>query len=255
MGAKKAAAQGEKNGVNKTAFVLGFPGAMKAKEIVDKAKEQGISLSEKHVATIRSKARAKDKPAPAAAKAAAPAQKASPAAKRGRKGRRGPGRPRRAVVAHQAAPVRAAAPRPAASNGASERDFLRLVIDVGLLKASALLDDVRAKLMSLGGAGGGSRPAAAGSPSAPAAPRAAPSGPKKGTGRGRGGRRSSADIGDMVERIVVLLRKHKAGLLAEKLRANLGLSRNAIQRPIAQALADKKISKVGEKRSTTYFAA
>ena len=58
----------------------------------------------------------------------------------------------------------------------------------------------------------------------------------------------------MIEKIVVLLKKHKGGLLAEKLRSNLGLSRNAIQRPIAQALTDGKITKTGEKRSTTYFA-
>jgi hypothetical protein len=43
---------------NKSAFVRSLPEAMSLKEVVAKAKEQGITLSEKHVSAIRSLARA-----------------------------------------------------------------------------------------------------------------------------------------------------------------------------------------------------
>jgi carnitine O-acetyltransferase len=53
----------------KTAFILRLPVEMSPKEVVSKAKEAGIELSEKYVATIRSNARAKKRAKRAAAKA------------------------------------------------------------------------------------------------------------------------------------------------------------------------------------------
>ena len=79
------------------------------------------------------------------------------------------------------------------------------------------------------------------------------SGAKKGR-RGRLGRRSASDIGAVVERIVALLGQNPKGLRAEEIRAKLGLDAKELPRPIADALAAKKISKQGEKRATTYFA-
>ena len=79
------------------------------------------------------------------------------------------------------------------------------------------------------------------------------SGGKKGR-RGRLGRRSASDIGAVVERIVTLLGQNPKGLRAEEIRAKLGLDAKELPRPIADALAAKKISKQGEKRATTYFA-
>jgi hypothetical protein len=73
----------------------------------------------------------------------------------------------------------------------------------------------------------------------------------------RGGkrrRRSAADIGETVEAIVKLLKTQRAGLRAEQIRAKLGLARKEIPRPIAAALASRKITKKGQKRATTYFA-
>jgi hypothetical protein len=60
----------------KTGFILGLPAEMSPKEVVGKAKEAGIELSEKYVSTIRSNARAKKAARRAAAKAA-PAKKAA----------------------------------------------------------------------------------------------------------------------------------------------------------------------------------
>ena len=51
------------------------------------------------------------------------------------------------------------------------------------------------------------------------------------------------------------LKEHKGGLRSEQLQKVLHLSKREIVRPISDALATKKISKKGEKRSTTYFSA
>jgi DNA-binding protein HU-beta len=60
----------------KTGFILALPAEMSPKEVVGKAKEAGIELSEKYVSTIRSNARAKKKAKRAATKAA-PAKKSA----------------------------------------------------------------------------------------------------------------------------------------------------------------------------------
>jgi len=71
---------------------------------------------------------------------------------------------------------------------------------------------------------------------------------------GKRRRRSAADIGQTVEAIVKLLKTNKTGLRAEEIREKLGLARKEVPRPIAAALASRKISKKGQKRATTYFA-
>jgi Fic family protein len=53
--------------------------------------------------------------------------------------------------------------------------------------------------------------------------------------------------------IVSLLAKHPKGLRAEEIRSKLNLSKQEVPRPIADALAEKLITKKGEKRATTYF--
>lgn len=72
------------------------------------------------------------------------------------------------------------------------------------------------------------------------------------TGKRR--RRSAADLAQTVDAIVKLLKTNRAGLRAEEIREKLGLARKEVPRPIAAALAARKISKKGEKRATTYFA-
>ena len=78
--------------------------------------------------------------------------------------------------------------------------------------------------------------------------------PKRGRG-GRLGRRSSADIGRMIDSIVALLQKHPEGLRAEQIREALNCQAKELPRPLADALAAVRITKTGQKRATTYFAA
>ena len=93
---------------------------------------------------------------------------------------------------------------------------------------------------------------------AEAAPADVPRGSGRRSGRGRGGRlgrRSSTQIAQVVESIVELLQKNSKGLRAEGIKKKLGLQSKELPRPIAEALASKKITKQGQKRATTYFAA
>lgn len=78
--------------------------------------------------------------------------------------------------------------------------------------------------------------------------------PAKKRRRGRLERRSPADIAGVVGQIVDLLGAHPEGLRAEQIRHELGLEAKELPRPIADALAARKIAKQGQKRATTYFA-
>jgi hypothetical protein len=62
---------------NKTAFVLGLPRDLSAKEVVAKGKAQGIVLSEAHVYKIRSTAKSKGGPAARSSTSSSSAAKAS----------------------------------------------------------------------------------------------------------------------------------------------------------------------------------
>lgn len=68
------------------------------------------------------------------------------------------------------------------------------------------------------------------------------------------GRRSSADVAGLVDRIVAVLKSCKTGLRAEQIRAALEINPKDLPRPIAAALQSKRIRKRGQKRATTYFA-
>ena len=87
-----------------------------------------------------------------------------------------------------------------------------------------------------------------------AAPAGAPAAPKAGRKKGgRLARRSPADLARVKTEIVSLLAKHPKGLRAEEIRGKLNLSKQEVPRPIADALAERLITKKGEKRATTYF--
>jgi hypothetical protein len=75
---------------------------------------------------------------------------------------------------------------------------------------------------------------------------------KRGRG-GRLGRRSTEDIGRMVDSIVELLGKHDEGLRAEQIREALGVQAKELPRPLSDALSAGRIRKDGQKRATTYF--
>jgi hypothetical protein len=88
----------------------------------------------------------------------------------------------------------------------------------------------------------------------PGRPALAPTAAPKRARGGRLGRRSSADIGRMVDDIVGLLQKNPEGLRAEQIREALSCQAKELPRPLADALAEGRISKTGQKRATTYFA-
>jgi hypothetical protein len=90
-------------------------------------------------------------------------------------------------------------------------------------------------------------------PARPAGKRG-PGRPKGSTSSKRLARRSAKDIAGVAEGIVALVKKHKGGLRAEQIRAELGIAKKEWARPLEMALSSKKLTKKGEKRATTYFA-
>jgi hypothetical protein len=104
--------KGGKRSVNKSQFVREQPGTMTAKQVVTKAKDAGITLSEKYVYNIRAKANARKRV--------------------GRPGR--PGRPPKAATAMKT------------SGGGNEARLVDLALDMGLAKAEALLSRLRSKI-------------------------------------------------------------------------------------------------------------
>jgi hypothetical protein len=89
------------------------------------------------------------------------------------------------------------------------------------------------------------QPTAAVSPSAQAKPVRTP---------GRLPRRSPDEIAKALDRMVSLLKKHKDGLRAEEIRANLGMEPKEMPRILKEGVSTKKLSSKGQKRATTYFA-
>jgi hypothetical protein len=81
--------------------------------------------------------------------------------------------------------------------------------------------------------------------------------PVDGGGRkgGRLGRRTTADIGRVLDSIVTLLEKSPEGLRAEQIRAALGVQPKELPRPLADGLTLGRLTKSGQKRATAYFAA
>ena len=76
--------------------------------------------------------------------------------------------------------------------------------------------------------------------------------------RARGGRlarRSDEDLKHLTDRIVTLVAGAKDGMSAEALKASLKIERKELPRPLAMALASKKIRKRGQRRATKYFRA
>jgi hypothetical protein len=71
---------------------------------------------------------------------------------------------------------------------------------------------------------------------------------------GRLPRRSAGDISQAVEKIVGLLGENPGGLRAEQIRQKLGLQAKELPRPLKEGLEGGRLSKVGRKRATTYFA-
>jgi hypothetical protein len=71
---------------------------------------------------------------------------------------------------------------------------------------------------------------------------------------GRLPRRSAADIGEMIDQIVALVKQSPRGLRAEQIRQKLDLQAKEMPRPLKEAVEAGRLGKSGQKRATTYFA-
>jgi hypothetical protein len=71
--------------------------------------------------------------------------------------------------------------------------------------------------------------------------------------RRRGRRRGGVDEA-LLDKVLGTLRGKAQGLRAEQLRAELGVSKQELAPVVKAALANKQITKKGERRLTTYFA-
>ena len=130
-------------------------------------------------------------------------------------------------------------------------DDLASAFATGVLHAirSASIEDLLAE------SGGGARPSGVREVAARPAPAPAPA-PARGARRrvGRLARRSSADIGQVIDQIVALVKQSPKGLRAEEIRQSLGLQAKEMPRPLKAAVEAGRLGKSGQKRATTYSA-
>ncbi len=118
---------------SKTAFVLSLPQDLPAADVVKKAAEKGIKISDKYVYTIRSSKRRRSAGANGA-----------PVARGRRPGRRGPGRPPKTIAS-----VARAVSVGVKHTGGIEQEFVRLAVALGTARAGELLRKLDIKLASL----------------------------------------------------------------------------------------------------------
>ena len=83
----------------------------------------------------------------------------------------------------------------------------------------------------------------------------ATTGKPKAKSSGRLSRRSAEDIASTLTKIVALVKRHKEGLRAEQIRAELGMEAKEMPRVLKEGLAKKALKSKGHKRATTYFVA
>jgi hypothetical protein len=126
--------------------------------------------------------------------------------------------------------------------------------------AGAVLDAIRsASLEELLADAGGSRPGPGrprGSSASASSASSTASAPRKARrASGRLARRSPEQIAKALEGVVALVKKHKGGLRAEQIRAELGMQAKEMPRVLAEGLSKKKLKRRGRKRATTYTAA
>jgi hypothetical protein len=85
-------------------------------------------------------------------------------------------------------------------------------------------------------------------------PLAVPVSAKKRGKNGRLPRRSAEDIQAALNKVVLLVKKQKAGMRAEEIRSALRMEAKEMPRILREGIAKKKLSVKGQKRATTYFA-
>lgn len=76
---------------------------------------------------------------------------------------------------------------------------------------------------------------------------------RNGRGRGRGTKRTAAELEKLGERFLDFVAKHP-GLRIEQINKQLGTSTKDLALPIRKMIAEGSLKTKGEKRSTTYFA-
>jgi hypothetical protein len=74
------------------------------------------------------------------------------------------------------------------------------------------------------------------------------------TRSGRLKRRSPEEIAKALDEVIALVKKHKSGLRAEQIRAQLKMDRKEMPRVLQEGLSTKKLKSKGQKRATTYTA-
>jgi len=140
----------EKSLLNRADFVRQFPLTVPSKDIVAKAKEQGLDIPSNYVSAVRSKMRTGNGAATPKAKKKVKAAAPSRAPKAHRK----VGRPKKVAApapAPKAPAAKAVAPRPRllpAGKGV-DREFYQRVLDIGLVRAETLLENVKARAATL----------------------------------------------------------------------------------------------------------
>jgi hypothetical protein len=111
--------------------------------------------------------------------------------------------------------------------------------DVTLLLKRAALESVRAALGEAGRARRG-----------PGRPPLGSGGRKRG---GKRGKRSSAEVADMAERVLEYVRKNDGSRL-EEISRGMGLASQELKLPVAKLLDGRQVRTTGRKRGTKYHA-
>ena len=120
--------------------------------------------------------------------------------------------------------------------------------------ANAVVDAIRnASLHELVAADGG-KAAPAARPAAPSPVAKATVAATKTTRTGRLKRRSSEDIGQVLDQVVALVKKNREGLRAEQIRTELNLQAKELPRVLKEGLSSRRLRKSGQKRATVYSA-
>lgn len=129
QGGAKAPRRGGRPISSKRTFVLSLPASLPAADVIKRAKAEGMKLTTNYVYKIRSRGAAAD----------------------GGNGAVLDGRSARGRGASKLARGRAAAAIARSTNGGGHHDehFVSLVLDVGLARAAALLEKVRARVQDL----------------------------------------------------------------------------------------------------------
>jgi hypothetical protein len=124
--------------INKSAYVRALPATMSAKDIVAKAKGDGISLSEKHVYVIRSNQRKASKKGGAGRKRGRPSSASKSTAQT---------KTHSAPASHPAAASHSTSHKAPAGKG--DAAFISMALDLGLARAESILKSVRARLTQI----------------------------------------------------------------------------------------------------------